>query len=104
MPSAKLNSKGQITIPRAIREHLGVDAGDRISFRIRDDGTVEVAPETVDMMSLFGVIKPDAKGVSVEVAPETVDMMSLFGVIKPDAKGVSVEDMNSAIRRRAGGR
>jgi hypothetical protein len=34
--------------------------------------------------------------------PENVDLMSLFGAIKPRVKGVSLDDMDEAIRRTAG--
>jgi len=36
MTTAKLNDKGQITIPKKIRDELNLEAGDR--FRIRVDG------------------------------------------------------------------
>lgn len=32
MAIAILNSKGQITLPKSVRERLGVEAGDRIEF------------------------------------------------------------------------
>ena len=32
MPRAKLTSKGQITIPRVVREQLGLQTGDEIDF------------------------------------------------------------------------
>jgi antitoxin PrlF len=32
-----ITSKGQITLPKAVREILGVSAGDRIAFRIDGD-------------------------------------------------------------------
>lgn len=37
---ATLTSKGQVTIPQAIRERLGLKQGDQISFEIDDDKTV----------------------------------------------------------------
>jgi antitoxin PrlF len=57
MPVATLTSKGQITIPREIRQHLGVDAGDRLHFEVQPDGAVIVQPETVDIRSLRGALK-----------------------------------------------
>ena len=32
MPRAKLTSKGQVTIPKDVRERLGLQAGDEIEF------------------------------------------------------------------------
>jgi antitoxin PrlF len=64
--SAAITSKGQITVPKAIRELLGVGPGDRLAFRPREDGSVVVEAETVDLVSLAGMLKPKRKGVTVE--------------------------------------
>ena len=66
MPSATVTSKGQITMPKEIREHLGVDAGDRVSFHIGAAGEVIVEPETVDVRSLRGMLKRRGRKVSLE--------------------------------------
>ena len=65
MPSTTLTSKGQVTIPKAVRDELGIKEGDRIAFRVLEDGTVVVEPETVDLNDLKGVLKPKRKGVSL---------------------------------------
>jgi AbrB family looped-hinge helix DNA binding protein len=65
MASAKVTSKGQITIPLTIRQVLGLEPGDRITFVVRDDGTVEVRAETVDLLSLAGSVSTRRKGVSL---------------------------------------
>jgi antitoxin PrlF len=66
VPSATITSKGQITLPKDVRDALGVDTGDRVAFRIADDGTVTVEAETVDLRALRGSIKPAARGVSLK--------------------------------------
>jgi antitoxin PrlF len=38
--TSPISSKGQITIPREIRDRLGVGAGDRVEFVIEEDRTV----------------------------------------------------------------
>lgn len=38
--SAKITSKGQITVPKEVREALGVSQGDRVVFETRKDGFV----------------------------------------------------------------
>jgi len=65
MPSTTLTSKGQVTIPKAVRDELGLKEGDRIAFRVLEDGTVVVEPETVELLELKGVLKPKRKGISV---------------------------------------
>jgi antitoxin PrlF len=42
---SKLNAKGQVTIPKAIRKHLGIKPGDRIKFFIQPDGAVVILPK-----------------------------------------------------------
>jgi antitoxin PrlF len=66
MPTATLTSKGQITIPKEVREHLGVEAGDRLNFQIADGGEVIVEPETVDLRSLHGILKRRGRPVSLK--------------------------------------
>ena len=40
-----ITSKGQATIPKAIREHLGLKPGDRIKFFLHPDGSVVLLPK-----------------------------------------------------------
>ena len=76
MSAATVTSKGQITIPIAVREKLGVGAGDRVEF-------VEVAPGEFALRAA------------------TEDVRALRGAVTRPKKGVSIEAMNAAIRRRA---
>ncbi len=39
---AKLTGKGQVTIPKSIREKLGLDKGSKVSFRVRNGEAVMV--------------------------------------------------------------
>ncbi len=39
-----LTTKAQVTVPKAIRDHLRVAPGDAVHFRIVADGTVRVEP------------------------------------------------------------
>jgi AbrB family looped-hinge helix DNA binding protein len=57
MPTATLTTKGQVTIPKAVREHLGIDTGDRLSFDVQDDGTVIVKPITRHVRELGGLLQ-----------------------------------------------
>jgi antitoxin PrlF len=61
MGKSTLTSKGQTTIPKDIREHLGISVGDEIDFIIQDDGQVVVKPHTLDFRSLRGKIKSKKK-------------------------------------------
>jgi AbrB family looped-hinge helix DNA binding protein len=66
MPTATLTSKGQITIPKPIRAVLELEPGDRVAFRVDEEGRVILEAETVDLMSLYGALKPTVQGVTVE--------------------------------------
>ena len=66
MPVATITSKGQITIPKAIRDLLGIKPGDRLVFIQHAAGEIIVEAETVDVRSLRGMLKHDGPAVSVE--------------------------------------
>lgn len=38
--TSTVDSRGRITLPRAIRQHLGVGPGDRVDFELLPDGRV----------------------------------------------------------------
>ena len=40
-----VTSKGQVTIPKAVRDLLGLHAGSKVSFRRTADGRVELVPQ-----------------------------------------------------------
>lgn len=79
MATATLTSKGQVTIPREVRQKLGVDAGDRVEF-------VEIAPGEFALKAA------------------TEDVRSLKGMIRRTGSPVAIEAMNAAIKRRGAGR
>jgi AbrB family looped-hinge helix DNA binding protein len=76
MPLATLTNKGQITIPKRVRESLGVHSGDKIEFVIAENGIAFIRPITRKVDDVFGRLH------------------------KPGRKPVSIEEMNEKIRRR----
>lgn len=82
MPTATLTTKGQITIPKEVREHLGVDTGDRLSFVVQADGTVIVRPITRHVRELGGLLhRPGQRRVSINEMDEGIArrMRTKFG-------------------------
>jgi AbrB family looped-hinge helix DNA binding protein len=56
---AKLTSKGQITLPKKLRDELGLDVGDTIAFTQNQSGGYTLAKVTPDKPSLAGLIDYD---------------------------------------------
>jgi len=58
--SARLSSKGQVTVPRAVREALSLEEGDRLVFRVEGDHAV--LARTPDLLALAASVSvPAAK-------------------------------------------
>lgn len=72
MPTATITSKGQITIPKPVRDELGLQEGDRVAFRVLEDGRVVVEPETVNLLDLKGALKPKRKGITLADMDEAI--------------------------------
>lgn len=71
-----LTSKGQATIPKEVREHLGVAPGDKVKCVTLADGRVYLLPKR-PLSSLKGMFKGRVK------------------------KAVTIEEMNEAVRKKA---
>lgn len=78
MPISTITAKGQVTLPKAIRERLQLKEGDRLEFSIDDAGRIVVRPQRDDTVC----------GILNEFAPKIP---------------VSIDAMNKAVRRRAAG-
>ena len=58
--AAKVTSKGQVTVPKVVRDALGLSEGDDVVFRV--EGNRAVLSRTVDFLDLGGSISvPAAK-------------------------------------------
>ncbi len=65
--TATLTSKGQTTIPKEIRESLGMKAGDRMTFTLMPDGTVVMRVKNKSITQLAGLLyKKRRKPVPIE--------------------------------------
>lgn len=74
MTTATLTSKGRITLPRSVRERLGVGAGDRIEFIESNQGFL-VVPVTRDISALKGLVPKNGKSMSVQTMKRAITRM-----------------------------
>lgn len=64
---ATLTSKGQTTIPKEIRDELGMKPGDRMTFTLMPDATVIMRVKNKNISDLAGTLyKKGRKPVPVE--------------------------------------
>lgn len=78
MPMSTLTRKGQTTIPKRVRDHLHLQAGDKLEFQIDSAGQVLLRPATADISELDGFLADKVQ------------------------RRVSLEEMDEAIRQRGG--
>ncbi len=73
MPTSTITSKGQITIPKEVRAHLGVAAGDRLDFAIGQDGSVRITLLARPVRELFGLLgNPGREPASLEAIADSI--------------------------------
>ena len=74
MASATLTSKGQVTLPKSVRERLGVETGDRLEFIESEQGFLVVAA-TRDIRSLKGIVGRPKKPVTIDDMNKAIEKM-----------------------------
>ena len=72
MSTAKLTTKGQITIPADVRRLLNVQAGDRVEFVQIEPGRFELVPATRSVRELKGLFGKPGRTVSIDEMNQTI--------------------------------
>ena len=68
MSTSTLTSKGQITLPKQVRERLGLRQGDRVVFELDEAGSVRLMPVSAQILApLFGRLHQLARASAVSV-------------------------------------
>ncbi|MDJ0920012.1 MAG: AbrB/MazE/SpoVT family DNA-binding domain-containing protein [Henriciella sp.] len=66
MSTATITSKGQLTLPKAIREALGLGPGDKVTFVEMEDGNYAVMPAKGSVKRLKGLLAGTGRIASLE--------------------------------------
>lgn len=109
MPTATLTSKGQITVPKSVRDDLGLVPGSQVSFRHVADGRYELVVDHRRATDLLGSIVPDFAIEDEAQVSRALDS-ALDGADLPDAllheaalaAGVDVVTFDKAAAKRFG--
>ena len=72
MPTATLTSRGQTTVPKEVRDHLGLKPGDRLRFGIQEDGRVVIEAATLSIRRLRGIFPKPDRAVTLEEMDEAI--------------------------------
>lgn len=73
MPTATITSKGQLTLPKAIRDRLHVNPGDTVEFVIEDSGQIHVRAGSIDVRDLRGLLRrPGRQPVTLEAMDKAI--------------------------------
>ncbi len=75
MALATLTSKGQVTIPKSVREKMGVTAGDRLEFIEIGQGRFELIAATQDVTCLKGALGKPREVATIEEMNEAIARM-----------------------------
>lgn len=70
MLESAITKKGQTTLPKPVRDTLGVQAGDRVRYIVLD-GEVRILPVR-PIRRLFGVLKHDGPPVTLDEMEQAV--------------------------------
>ncbi len=72
MSAATITSKGQITLPKAVRDRLELGPGDRVDFVLAPDGRFDLIPVKASIKSLKGCVPAPKKPVTIEAMAKAV--------------------------------
>jgi antitoxin PrlF len=92
MITATLTSKGQVTVPKEVRDRLHLSTGDRVRFLADGDGRVVMIPATISITELHGCLPAPTRPVTLAEMDEAI------------AAGASEQVFRAPIRGKRAGR
>jgi AbrB family looped-hinge helix DNA binding protein len=79
---SSITAKGQATIPKPVRDYLGLKPGDRIKFFMHPNGSVVLLPK-LPATALRGIVKPRRPPVTIEEMDEAIASGAAEAVLRP---------------------
>lgn len=67
MVTATLTTKGQITIPKSVRDSLRLHSGDRVAFVVHGNAEALLKPITKSVDEVFGKLRDPKRGTARSV-------------------------------------
>ncbi len=64
--TSTITSKGQLTVPKAIREKYGLQSGDKVEFLDDPELGLRIVPVTQPLSRLKGMVPKPDKAISLE--------------------------------------
>lgn len=64
----KVTSKGQTTVPKEVRDFLGLEEGSQVEWTLDEEGKATVKPRTLRAVDLLGILGPPPNGRHVTIA------------------------------------
>ena len=61
---ATVTDKGQVTVPKEIRDRLGIEPGVKLDFQIEPDGSLRVRPLKRGAAGLYGLLRDPRRSAS----------------------------------------
>jgi AbrB family looped-hinge helix DNA binding protein len=89
--SSRVSPKGQVTVPKPVRDHLGLDPGTSVEFELTGEGTVVLRKQPESARPLRGILRDYAHDPALTL--EELD----------DTLGQEVSRLDAQSRNRTGG-
>ncbi|NLL59176.1 MAG: AbrB/MazE/SpoVT family DNA-binding domain-containing protein [Firmicutes bacterium] len=61
-----VTKKGQVTIPRIVREKLQINCGDKVEFTFNKQGQVVLQPVKTNLDDLYGILKNEKPDLDID--------------------------------------
>lgn len=96
MPTATMSTKGQITLPKEMRDDLNLTAGAQVMFVKLGNGQYRILPRTGGISDLAGIFyDPNRKPMTIEEMNEAI----AEGGAESGARGITLGVPGAALRK-----